>query len=292
MKTLIRVLRKIKARIYDFVVSVYYFHDARRRNRKYVVLGNPTVGIGNRLIALANTYSWYGKEDISLVWAMDRWVPEPFERLFVMTDAPGFEVVSHKRNRWSRYLQIPEVVQRTSTWWQFWAPPALMEPLPNKQLRYLCADSPEWFRVIYKDFFKQLEPSLAVRNRIAECTLPEDVICVQIRNTIGKGDIAKVASPATFVKIMRQYDKSQKFFISCIEPSISEMIHKEFGGQVIELPRKNYGSMVDAVADMWLLGHSHTLIAQKPSSFSEVAYWWGGGKAKMIIVDYEYQQRD
>lgn len=290
MQDAIKIFRAIKERIYDATVFHYYAHDARKRNRKYVVMGNPMVGIGNRLIALANTYSWYGKENITLVWAMDRWVPEPFEKLFEMSDAPGFEVISHKRNQWSRYLQIPAIVERTSTWWQFWAPPAFMASLPNNSLRYLCADAPKWFWEIYGAFFRQLKPSKAVQKRIDECPLPKDVVCVQIRNTIGKGDIAKVASPKAFIDIMRRYGRSQKFFISCMEPSISKKIHEVFGDQIIELPNKDYGSMVDAVADMWLLGHSKCLIGQKPSSFSEVAYWWGLCGAEMIAVDYEYQQ--
>lgn len=290
MQFALKLFRAIKERVYDAVVFHYYAHNARKRKRKYVVMGNPMVGIGNRLIALANTYSWHGKENITLIWAMDHWVSEPFENLFEMTDAPGFEVISHKRNRWSRHIQIPTVVERTSTWWQFWAPPAFMDMLPQKTLRYLCASAPRWFWEIYGAFFRQLKPSKAVQKRIDECKVPEDVICVQIRNTIGKRDIARVASPKTFIDIMRRYGRNQKFFISCMEPSISKTIHDEFGNQIIELPNKDYGSMVDAVADMWILGHTKILIAQKPSSFSEIAYWWGQGNAEMIAVDYEYQQ--
>ena len=289
---LLKLFRKVKEQVYDFIVSVYYFWDARKRNRKYVVMGNPTVGIGNRLIALANTYSWFGKENISLVWAMDRWVSMPFEDLFEMTDAPGFEVVSHRRNRWSRYLQIPQIVERTSRWWHFWAPEDLCKELPERNLRCLYNDTPQWARGLFGGFFSQLKPSQRVADRICSCMLPNDVVCVQIRNTKGCGDAALVATPERFFEKMRTYDPRQKFFVSCMNAEMSALVRQEFGDRVIELPNKDYHSMVDAVADMWLLGAGRELICQFPSTFGEVAWWWHGGQAKAFGIKYEHRQND
>lgn len=292
MKILMRALRGIKERVYDFVVSVYYFRDARRRNRKYVVLGNPHVGICNRLIALANTYSWFGKENISLVWAMDSWVPTPFEELFEMTDAPGFEVESHQRNRWSRYLQIPMFTHPEPKWWNLWAPAQMVENLPEKNLRCLYNQTPMWACELFKDFFSQLKPSKKVADRIAACNLPEDVVCVQIRNTKGQGDIALVAPPERFIAKMRSYGPTQRFFVSCMNAEVSALVHAEFGDRAMELPNKNYKSMVDAVADLWLLGAGRELICQFPSSFGEIAWWWHGGTAQATALGYEYRQMD
>lgn len=290
MKTTIKMLRTIKEHIYDAVVFLYYAHDARKRNRKYVVMGNPMVGIGNRLIALANTYSWYGKENITLVWAIDHWVPKPFETLFEMSDAPGFEVISHRRHRWSRYLQIPKIVEDHSRWWHLWAPQGLCRSLPEKNLRCLYNQTPQWAREVFSDFFAQLRPSPKVCERIESCILPPNVVCVQIRNTKGMGDIALVASLETFFSQMEKYERNQRFFVSCMSKEISEQVHARFGERVFELPNKDYGSMIDAVADMWLLGSSSELICQFPSTFSEVAWWWHGGKSKVIAIPYEYRQ--
>lgn len=290
MQDAIKMFRAIKERIYDTIVFHYYAHDARKRNRKYVVMGNSMVGIGNRLIALANTYSWYGKESITLVWSMDRWVPESFETLFEMTDAPGFEVISHKRNRWSRYIQIPEIVENNSRWWHFWAPRSFCARLPEKSLRCLYNQTPQWALDLFCGFFAQLKPSSKVRARIGTCILPPNVVCVQIRNTKGMGDVALVASLETFFCQMEKYGSDQKFFVSCMSKEISKQVHARFGNRVIELPNKNYGSMIDAVADMWLLGSRSELICQFPSTFSEVAWWWHGGMSKVTAIPYEYRQ--
>ena len=290
MSQLLKRFRAVKERVYDAIVFHYYAHDARKRGRKYVVMGNPMVGIGNRLIALANTYAWFGKENISLVWSMDSWVPSPFEDLFEMTDAPGFEVVSHKRNRWSRYLQLPQFPTSDWKWWQFWAPPKVRSEFKENSLRCLYDKTPEELIKLFLPFFKQLKPSVAVQKRIDECKLPTDVVCVQIRNTKGQGDIALVASPETFLKKMVEYRPEQKFFVSCMNAEMSKMVHNRFGDRVIELPNKNYKSMVDAVADMWLLGAGKELICQYPSTFGEVAWWWHGARTKVTGINFEYRQ--
>lgn len=289
---MIKFVRDFKERIYDFIVSVHYFYDARRRNRKYVVMGNPHVGICNRLIALANTYSWFGKANISLVWAMDGWVPTPFEDLFEMTDAPGFEVKSHKRNRWSRYLQIPMFTHPDPKWWNLWAPAQMVEDLPEKNLRCLYNQTPRWAQELFKGFFAQLKPSKKVAERIGACKLPEDIVCVQIRNTKGQRDSALVAPPERFFEKMRSYGPDQKFFVSCMNAEVSALVHAEFGNRAVELPNKNYKSMVDAVADLWFLGSGKELICQFPSTFGEVAWWWHGGKAAVTSMNFEYRQKD
>lgn len=287
---MISLLRRIKEWVFDYAVSVYYFRDARKQNRKYVVLGNPHFGIGNRLICLANTYAWYGKKNISLVWAMDSWVPMPFENLFKMTDAPGFKVTSCWRRRWSRFLQIPELVEGATRWWQLWVPPSLSEELPQGNLFCLYNDIPQWARKIYSGFFNQLQPADLVRQRIAECVIRDDVIRVQIRNSTDKSDAAGVASVGTFIKTLKAFPQSQRFYISCMNTDVYCEVEKELPGRVCQLPGKNYSSMVDAVADMWILGGGEKMICQRGSTFAEIAWWWRGCKSDVVAINREYFQ--
>lgn len=280
----------VRAWLFFAVTHSYYNYQADKYKRKYVVLGDLFIGLGTRLIPLANTYAWLGKENITLVWPMDDWMPEPFEKLFEMSDAPGFQVVSRKYRKWDRFMQTPRFPEVTTAWYQFWAPPPLCEGLPNQQPRFMCDRSPDWAKCMYRGFFSQLYPTEAIRRRIQEVAMPDDVVCVQIRNSHTKGDASRVARPATFFDKMRTYGPVQKFYVSCMEPDISEQVHREFGEQVIELPNKNYRSMVDAVADMWLLGKGRELICQKHSTFAEIACWWGGCQTKVIGVEPEYVQ--
>ncbi len=290
-----QIISSIKCRFLDLAASGFYYFLYRKNHRKYCVLGNRQVGIGNRLIALANMYSWAGKEDITLAWSLDDWVPVPFDDLFEMSDAPGFEVCCANRHWWSRQLSIPEMPMGATEFWQLWVPPAWREGLmsfrPNDRALF-CRynEMPQWAREIYTPFFSQLKPSLAVKKRIDSCVLPDDVIRVQVRNSLRKNDCSLVSHIERYIEAMKKYPPSQIFFISCLEKEYSDVLRREFHGRIIELPGKNYHSLVDAVADMWILGGGHELICQWGSTFSEVAWWWRGCKAKVTTLPYEYRQ--
>ena len=49
--------------------------------------------------------------------------------------------------------------------------------------------------------------------------------------------------------------------------------------------------MIDAVADMWLLGRGREMIASPGSTFSEVAWWWSGARIPVKHLSPEYNQR-
>ena len=55
--------------------------------------------------------------------------------------------------------------------------------------------------------------------------------------------------------------------------AISNAVKAEFGLRVLELPNKNYTSMIDSTSDLYLLGLGHTLIVSDGSTFGEVAWW-------------------
>ena len=275
---------------FDYFVRMYYAFMAIKTGRKYVALGESHVGIGNRLIALANTYAWHSPENISVVWCLDDWVPVGFEELFIMSNAPGFEVTSCKREKWSRFVQVPGLVFKTTKWWQFWVPPAFAADLDKGNIFCLYNDTPDWAKQIYGEFFKQLKPSEKVLGRIRTVQIPEDVICVQIRNSNVKTDAAGVASVETFINVMKEYGQEQKFYLSCMNTEVSEIVKRHFGDRVLELPNKDYTSMIDAVADMWLLGGGKKLICQRGSSFAEVGWWWRGRQASVRAIKAEYVQ--
>lgn len=131
-------------------------------------------------------------------------------------------------------------------------------------------------RDYYRQFFLKLKPSKKVACRIASLKLAEDIVAVQVRNTGINLDEKDVASVETIFMAMDTYPKSQRFFISAMNSDIASLFHKRYEGRCFELPQKDYTSMVDAVADMWHLGHCREMIASPCSTFSEVAWWWGG----------------
>lgn len=140
-------------------------------------------------------------------------------------------------------------------------------------------------------FFKVLKPSEKVRARIDEVRIDPGMVAVQIRNSNIKEDTAGVATLDHIIEAMERYPADTRFFISAMTPEVAERFHNHFSSRVVEMPNKQYKSMVDAVADMYLLGECEELVCSPNSSFSEAAWWWGLGrgnkmKAKMLSVDY------
>lgn len=290
-----KVFVRLRVKIEDTILKLYYYIKSGITKRKYVILGNKQVGIGNRLFALANTYTWLGKENITLDWMQDHWMVDSFEHLFEMTDAPGFKTISGTRHNWSKVYQYPSLPKSTTEFWQLWVPSVLTEELPNdgrgyRTLYCLYNNTPEWAKEIYSKFFKQLLPSDKVKTRIYDYHTPADYVAVQIRATNSKGDTMGVVSLDSYFKVMDVYSSSQQFYLSCLDREVSEAVHSRYGERVHELPNKKYESMVDAVADMWHIGRAKEIICQNRSSFAEASWWWGGAKAKVTRLDVEYVQ--
>lgn len=253
----------------------------------YADFGLRQIGLGNRLKGLANLYAWEGSKKITLRWGMDDWVPERFEDLFEMRDAPGFRCASYLQDGFSRMLLVPYPLGHTRLFWQFYSHPR-WAGLPAR-IDFLYHRTPQVVWEKYKPFFDQLRPSAKVMARVGECRLPESYVAVHIRNSLRKNDPKNVCTLEAVIDAMRGYPEKTVFFISCMEKTIAERFVAEFRERVVELPCKNYYSMIDAVADMWLLGQGQEIVCSSGSTFPEVAWWWGGDlnkKAKILQETY------
>lgn len=141
-------------------------------------------------------------------------------------------------------------------------------------------------------FFRILDPSRMVAERIASAKIDSQMVAVQIRNSNIKEDTANVATIEHIIDEMNRCPSNTRFFISAMNGDVAAEFHRRFGERVVELPNKQYKSMVDSVADMYLLGECRELIASPGSSFSEVAWWWSLGrgnkplKVTMLAKDY------
>ena len=145
----------------------------------------------------------------------------------------------------------------------------------------------------YIPFFDALKPSRKVSDRIREFGDGiERLVGVQIRNTNLSVDQKDVASLETVMSAMDDFDVSTEFFVSAMNSEIQDIFRRRYESRVHFLPRKDCSSMVDAVADMWLLGHCREMIASPGSTFSEVAWWWGGAEIHVRQLKAEYNQKD
>ena len=138
---------------------------------------------------------------------------------------------------------------------------------------------------IYRPYFTAIKPSPAVQKRIAEVRLPKNAVAVQIRNAPDWQNWFQGNEPLeTFFALMDKHPKDTIFYLSAMSKEVAAPFYKRYPNRIIELPHKDYHSMVDAVADMFIIGQTKNAIYAYGSSFSEVGWWLGGAKAKVEIA--------
>ena len=274
----------------------------------YIPFSQEWNGLGNRVKGLCNFYSYVGgkNRNFIMLWNTRQWVTAPFNALFTLDGCRIVEinngfVYSILKFFWRRFIPC-SVVSDAYPFWSFILPDQMRRPEFTHRWSFCAFDSysvdwwfdktPDDVREYYRPFFKALQPSKEVLRRIRSFEFDlRKLVGVQIRNSNNKEDQKDVASIETIIQIMNSFDSDQHFFISCMKSEVAERFHLQFGIRVHELPVKDYTSMIDAVADMWLLGHCREMVASPESTFSEVSWWWGGAVQPVRMVNAEFNQR-
>ena len=259
-------------------------------------------GLGNRIKAIANVWT-LGYRRIITAWRVEGWVNMPYDSLFRMENCKmysfsrgGYKVL---RLLFRRFLPYG-IFNEYTPFWAFLLPKRFcrekyqhfwsFSSVLVHSIDYRFNEIDEDIREYYRPFFENLFPSEDVLRRIKMVDMPEDVVTVQVRNTNSRNDAKDVCSIDTIFKAMDEYPATQTFFISTMKQAVSSMFHARYGKRVFELPDKNPASLIDAVADMWLLGRGREMIASPCSTFSEVAWWWGGARIPVRHLKGEYNQ--
>ncbi len=141
-------------------------------------------------------------------------------------------------------------------------------------------------REIYMKYFDALRPSEKVQRRMESVNLPENCVGVHLRpgrywNEYGRGNKDSIAP---YIDEMKKLPEDTSFFLAAANEVFAEQIKKEFPNRIIELPNKDFQDAIDAVAELYLLGKPKLLLATGGSTFSEVAWWLGGGKQEVKVV--------
>ena len=69
-----------------------------------------------------------------------------------------------------------------------------------------------------------------------------------------------------------------------MKTDFSDKIKQRYGDRIIELPNKNYNSMIDAVADLFIMSYAEDAIYSYGSTFGELAFWLSEKLQKITIV--------
>ena len=289
----------------SIIVAVVCHPIARIMRTAYIPYCSDYLGLGNRIKGLANYYA-RGYRRYVILWNTKCWVTETWQKLFELKDCKMH--VLYPEDSWygrihfflRRFLPLG-IVRPETPFWSFILP----HELRTQSCRFKWPFAEKWsysvdwwfdrtpleVREYFREFFSALQPSQEVLKRVATLKLPMGVIGVQIRNSNTSKDCKDVSSLESIFKAMDEADSDRVFFVSCMTAEVSRAVKHRLGRRILELPDKRYTSMVDAVADMWLLGQCAEMIASPSSTFSEVAWWWGGAKIPVVMLESEYNQR-
>ena len=74
----------------------------------------------------------------------------------------------------------------------------------------------------------------------------------------------------TFFEAMNKYPDDTIFYLSAMSKNIADKFYEKYPNRIIELPNKNYNSMIDATADLFILGSTKETLCSYMSTFCEV----------------------
>lgn len=266
--------------------------------RKAIIIMQDYVGLGNRLKQLASYHICYGLENVLVFWNTKGWMNEKFNNLFHIEQIKNIRIYNIPNSFWGVTSFPTRIEFKERGYWRLYIEPKEIpisfnikrNELVFPSIDFRFEDIPAPIIMKYRHFFDKLKPSKVVQERINEAVICEKDICLHVRNSTENNDAANVPLITSFFEIIKKYPTNTHFFLSAMDAGISKQFYEMFGNQIIELPNKNYSSMIDAVADMYLLGVGKELIVSSGSTFSEVAWWLGGAKQKIIDVPISYRQ--
>lgn len=258
--------------------------------RKLVIINIDYMGLGNRLKLMASYHANYGLGGATLYWNTQGWVSAPFGALFEWR-GPRFKEVPIRLKSW----MVPIIChpQKDRWWsqgyWRFDVDPGVGEQYRIERwgksfeaIDFLYERTPEPYFSSYASFFAQLAPSPAVQRRIDGLRLPPGTVGVQLRISDDPKDQARFPSMQAYLDAMHAEGPDATFYISAMNAQVADAIRQVFGERVLELPDKDYKSMVDATADLYLMGACERLLVSDGSTFGEVAWWLGGARGPVL----------
>lgn len=240
-------------------------------------------GLGNRIKCIVSNLRYYKPKHLNLYWQDTDWVSARFFDLFKI-ESP-LSISEYNNIELIRLASYPEPLNPYNGGVNL-----LVAQNEFKDKKYRPIDGeynnipPEIIKK-YRPWFNIFKPSDKVQARINEVKLPPNTVAVQVRNAPDWQNYFSGNEPAeVFFELMDKYPKDTVFYLSAMSKEAAVPFYQRYGHRIIELPNKDYHSMIDATADMFLLGSTNEAIYSVGSTFSEVGWWLGGAKAKVTVA--------
>ena len=231
-------------------------------------------GIGNRIFAIINAIKFYTPKNLNIYWNNSGWVSESFKNLFEYDFEYNINEFGEISNKWNnskneRTIYFPQASLIT--------PDGAERTLANKNITPEVID-------VYKNLFLKLRPSEKVKERIEKIKLPESYVALQIRNAADWNKYGRNESLDSFVNKIKEYPLKTVFYLSSMNKENSDYIKNKTDYKIIELDQKDYNSMYDAIADLYIMSYASEGIYSYGSTFGELAWWLSPLEQKYTII--------
>ena len=261
-----------------------------RTGKNTIVLAQDS-GIGNRIQFMASAIRIYDIKDFDLYWPVEGWVSAAFGDLFDFDW--DYEVREHGETVLLRNLPEEKPLYYTKGWRLYISPkdglsrffPWLYDNAEHGySIDFEYNRIPKRILAIYLPFFARLKPSKAVLERVNAVNFPQKTVAVQVRNNPDWDSHNRTVELEKYFKLMDKYPKKTQFFLCAMNKNTESVFVERYGERIIVQRDKNYGSMIDAAADLFLMAKCSDMILSFESSFGCLAWWLGGAKAKVQIA--------
>ena len=158
---------------------------------------------------------------------------------------------------------------------------------------------PEAIREDYVALINTLRPidyivqqTEAVSRRFCDST-----VSVSVRSWVESKERARYFNIQDYFDIMDRMNDAT-FFMSCDSPAVLDQFSRRYRGRVMYYQhrtsmgdRNSKEGMQDILIDLYLLAKNARLIASFRSTYSEMAWWFGGCRAKVELVGINQMHR-
>ena len=153
---------------------------------------------------------------------------------------------------------------------------------------------------IVKDL-RKLKPSKEIMERVEKFDEEEKVnemIGIHLRRTDfnkspdGRGNISTDDLFVERIEEIIKKNPKQKFFVCTDSPETEKDLKEKFGESIVVFPKTNWimsskEASKDSLTDLLLLSKTKKILGTYLSTFTEIAWWLGGCKAKVEIIGEE-----
>lgn len=268
-------------------------------SREGVVISCNDMGVSNRIKCLLSSMRLAAilHRQIAVFWPRN-WAcrcdfSDLFENEFFELDKDGVDrlradSINHRTlllDTWGSLLYLPSDVAQPN-------PPPAEASWPVLDFEY--ENTPAQVKTTYLELAAKLRPNDYIRREVSEFArdFNNKTISVSIRSWVEAKERADGLFDLAHVYARLDDRDGYDFFVSCDSEDILKALVNRYGKRILSYPkrtgtndRRSRAGMQDILIDMLLLAQNPILIASYLSTYPELAWWLGGGKATVELIE-------